>query len=414
MATQIAEPVSSPPMYTRTSGSAPSGPQRERPDRSLLPRLRRGLVTAIGNVLLIVCSAAVTALIGEFAVRWLAPQQLVTRRIDIFAPVDTVGWEHRPNVHTFVNTGERTVHFDTDADGFRISTKGPVLASRRILLIGDSFMAAAQVEYESSLAGLLESRLPARLGTPVHVRNAAVTAWDPPQYFYRARRQLDRERYDLVLVSIFVGNDINARPLAALTPRPMAEIHSLRWPRKLSKNELVDAVLYPINDNLTEHSHLFVLLKKKAQLLLMRLGLTGLYFPDDFLKREATSPRWAMTADICARIAELANKRHVPILFFLVPTDFQVNHEVFTQYVRGFHIDPSTVDIDQPNRLFGSELEKRGLPFIDALSAFRRARRGRPLYGRVDPHFSAAGHDVLERLIEPSVIALMQSPAVRP
>jgi hypothetical protein len=350
-----------------------------------------------------------TALVGEVIVRWLVPQQLVTRRSDIFAPVDTLGWVHRPNVHTLVNTGERTVHFDTDADGFRVSRTGPVVADHRILLIGDSFMAAAQVEYESSLPGLLEARLPASLGVPVEVQNAAVTAWDPQQYYYRARRLLDHRRYDLVLVSIFLGNDIDARPLAPLRPRPMGEIHTLRWPRHLSKSEIIDAVFYPINDYLTERSHLFVLLKKKAQLLLMRAGLTALYFPVDFLKREADSPRWEMTADICAQIADLANKSHVPILFFLVPTDFQVNQKAFRQYVRGFHIDSSTVDIEQPNRLFGSALSKRGLHFIDALPGFRQYRGGRALYGSVDPHFAAAGHEELERIIEPSVIAYMHS-----
>jgi hypothetical protein len=365
----------------------------------------------MGNTFLLIISAAITILVGEMAVRWITPQQLVTRRLDLFVPVDTLGWEQRPSVHTLVNTGERTVHFDTDADGFRVSRTGPVVADHRILLVGDSFMAAAQVEYEASLAGLLEARLPARLGSPVEVRNGAVTAWDPPQYYYRARRMLDRGRFDLLLVSVFLGNDINARRLAPLTPRPMAEIHTLRWPRHFSKAEIVQAVFYPINDHLTERSHLFVLLKKKAQLLLMRAGLTALYFPDDFLKSEAKSPRWEMTADICAQIADLAKKRHVPILFFLVPTDFQVNQEAFTQYVRGFHIDPSTVEIDQPNRLFGAALRKRGLPFLDALPALRQALDRRPLYGSVDPHFSAAGHDVLERLIEPSVIAYMHPAA---
>ena len=388
---------------------------RERTPRSVPKmRLRSTAVSALGSLVLLLGSAALTALVGEGLVRWLAPQQLVTRRIDIFTPVDTLGWEHRPNVHTLVNTGERTVHFDTDADGFRVSRSGPVVANDRILLIGDSFMAAAQVEYDSSLAGLLQSRLPARLGKSVEVQNAAVTAWDPPQYYYRARRMLEHRHYDLVLVSIFLGNDINPRGLAPLKPRAEAEIHSFHWPRSLSKRELINAVFYPINDHLTEDSELFVLLKKKAQLLLMRAGLTALYFPDDFLKSEAKSPRWEMTADICAQIADLAKKQNVPVLFFLVPTDFQVNQNTFRQYVQGFHIDPSTVDIDQPNRLFGSALKERGLTFIDALPAFRAIRNRRPLYGSVDPHFSAAGHDALERLIEPSVVGYMQSATSRP
>ena len=111
---------------------------------------------------------------AEVLVRVLAPQQLVVKRPDIWQAVDTLGWAHRADVRTTINTGERTVRVFTDRDGFRVGAGGRVEGKKRILLLGDSFMEAFQVEYEQSFAGLLEARLGATLGETVAVRNAGV------------------------------------------------------------------------------------------------------------------------------------------------------------------------------------------------------------------------------------------------
>jgi hypothetical protein len=47
-----------------------------------------------------------------------------------------------------VNTGEGWVRLVTDGEGFRIPPGGLQPADRTVLLLGDSFMAAIQVEYE--------------------------------------------------------------------------------------------------------------------------------------------------------------------------------------------------------------------------------------------------------------------------
>ena len=44
---------------------------------------------------------------AEVLVRVLAPQQLVVKRPDIWQAVDTLGWAHRADVRTTINTGER-------------------------------------------------------------------------------------------------------------------------------------------------------------------------------------------------------------------------------------------------------------------------------------------------------------------
>ncbi|HXQ29631.1 MAG TPA: hypothetical protein VN848_10205 [Gemmatimonadales bacterium] len=363
------------------------------------------------NAVLLLASLTVVFGLGEVAVRLLAPQQLVIKRPDVWKAVDTLGWVHQPNVRTTINTGERTVQVVTDSDGFRVSRAGRTPAKRHILLLGDSFMEALQVEYEQSVAGLLEARLPERLGKPVSVVNTGVGGWNPPQFLLQARALLGRRPFDLIIVSLYLGHDVVAKRLDRLPPRPLAEVHSLRLPTSLAPGELVDALLYPINDYLVVRSQLFVFLKTRFRTALMRFHLTAVYFPPVLFRREAISPRWNVTADICSDIATLGERAGVPTLFVLVPSPYEVDHSALVQVLHGFGVDSSELDVDQPTRLMREALERRHLRVANPLLTMRAAEsQGTQLYGAVDNHFTPAGHDVLEHYIEPEVVTLLERP----
>ena len=179
-------------------------------------------------------------------------------------------------------------------------------------------------------------------------------------------------------------------------------------PHRLTWGEFAAAFLRPINDYLEARSHLFIFAKNRLQTLRMRVGLSAEYFPEEFLRREAASSRWDITADICRDIAGLAARRGIPTLFVLVPAPFQVDSVVFNQYLNGFGIDPKTVDLDQPDRLMGERLRARHLAVLHVLPAFRAVEdAGRQLYGRVDRHLSPAGHEKLDSLVEPEVVNIL-------
>lgn len=374
-------------------------------------RLRAALVA----IAMVCVSLGLACGLAEMLVRIIAPQQLIVKRPDIWQPVDTLGWNHRPDVNTTINTGERTAHVFTDPDGFRVGRAGRREGKRRILLLGDSFMEALQVDYEQSLAGLLETGLTARLGDTVVVRNAGVGGWDPPQYLMQARREVGREQFDVVLVSVYLGNDVVLRRVERYPPGPPvdAPFHRLRLPRRLTYGELVDAVFYPINDFLKARSHLFVFVKQRASTLRMRTRLTAEYFPEDLLRREATSPGWVVTAQILRDIRDLALAHKTPTVFVLIPAPFQVDTAAFYRALKGFQIDAAAVDLDQPERLLTDAMRAYGLDVVDVLPEFRAAERSSRLYGTVDPHLSPEGHQLLERLLEPVVAARLQHPGPR-
>ena len=344
---------------------------------------------------------------AEVGVRLVAPQQLIVIRPDLWEPADTVGWLRRPNVNSTINTGERTVRLLTDQDGFRIGERGRA-EGVPVLLLGDSFVEALQVDHEQSLAGRLEQTLTTALGTQAAVRNAGISGWAPGQYLARARTLLPLEPYRAVVVGLYVGNDVRTTREDYLPPKPITERHRFRMPHALSKSELVRATLLPLNDALEVRSHLFVFTRAQLEPLRRKAGLSANYFPAEFTKREAAVDRWDITADVCRDIAELAAAHGAHALFVLIPADFQVDSASFQQHVAGFGIDPNSVDLDQPSRRMAQELTDRGLRTIDALPAFReRHDAGHRLYGTVDKHLSPDGHAALAELVTPELARLL-------
>jgi hypothetical protein len=377
------------------------------------PRVRSRVRAVLINAALASGAVALAILLAEGAVRLVAPQQLILIRPDFWVPADTIGWTHRANADVTMNTGERTVRIVTDHDGFRVGSAGRTEADTRVLVLGDSFMEALQVEYEQSFPGLLQALLPERLRRPVAVRNASVGGWDPNQYLLRGRQILAEESYHLILVMVYVGNDVIRSRTDYFPPRRAVERKRFRFPRRLAWRELVDAVAAPINDFFEVRSHLYIFGKTRLETLRMRLGLTDTYLPPDFLKSAQATERWALTADACRDLAELARRAGAETIFVLVPAPFQVNAQTFGQYLRGFGIDSSTVDLDQPNRLLTEALQQRQLEMLDALPALRQLQSpggsggGPRLYGTVDAHLTAEGHAALANVALPAAVAAL-------
>lgn len=362
-------------------------------------RLRKKLLRLGMNGALFCTSLVLSLAVAEVAIRLVAPQQLILIRPDIWTPRDTLGWGHRADVDVLVNTGERTVRMRTDVNGFRISATGRPATSPRILLLGDSFMAAMQVEYEQSLAGLVEQCIPG-----ASVWNTGVGGWDPPQYLIQARQALDLTEFDLVLVSVFLGNDVVGGPIATIPPRQPVRRAEFRIPTSLATAELVDALLAPVNDAMETRSQLFIFMKTRASGLLMRAGLSAVDIPSELRRDEADSERWRATADILSEIATLADDRHIPALFMLIPAVQQVDPNVLARHLSAFRIAPSLLDMDQPDRLVSRELDQKGLAFVSTTQPLRDAlSQGTQPFGRIDTHLSPDGHRIVWQAVSNSV-----------
>ena len=373
----------------------------------------------IGRIVLVFGSLLVGALLSEGLVRLFAPQPLVQIRPDIWIPVDGLGHQMAPNLDTTINTGERPVRLLTDENGHRIGPQGPPTGERRILAVGDSFLAALQVDHSgivtTRLAQMLETGdLPgSRTGTGAAryaITNAGVNRWNPNRYYSKVRDALDKDHYDLVLVFVFVGNDIvsNERTrYAARSPRATP----IRAPRSLRYRELVNAWIHPTWLRLRERSHLAVLLKGGLLNVWLRLGLSRRALQPIYLTSYADSPRWEMTARVLQNTVDVAARSGSRAAVVLIPPDFAVDRALGKAYVAGSGVDPALVDLDQPARLLGERLRDAGIVALDPTHHFKALHdSGVALYGRVDRHLNPRGHDELARFIAPAVAHQFSTP----
>jgi hypothetical protein len=207
------------------------------------------------------------------------------------------------------------------------------------------------------------------------------------------------------VVAVFVGNDLVAQPSGYFPPRQPTERAHFRIPFSLSPRAWINGIARPLNDVLEVRSHVFVLAKNVAAPLRIRLGLSAAYVPRGVLVDNLDGPEWQVTADLLESVADVAHEQGTPTLFVLIPERYQVNIELFERHQAAYDLDPSAVDLDQPNRQLSGELTARGLNVVDLLQAFRdgQSEGVGSLYGSVDPHLSPRGHQSSFEVLRPRV-----------
>jgi hypothetical protein len=261
----------------------------------------------------------------------------------------------------------------------------------------------------------LEESVSATLEERVRIVNTGVGGWDPNHYLIKARRELARRHYDLVLVFLFRGNDAMAQRQDAFGPKQAEIVHRFRWPRAPQTQELKKAWLYPINDFLERRSYLFVLVRRHSWYLLMRIGLSARRFPEAELRSEAGSTRWEVTGEICADIEAEARAHGVETLFVLLPGAYHVEPRLGLAYAKTVGLDSGDIDLDQTSRLLGAALARRGLRNLDLSAPLAELRAtGVATHGQVDTHLAPDGHAAVARELHEPVLRLLTSAQQRP
>ncbi|MHA7837080.1 MAG: SGNH/GDSL hydrolase family protein [bacterium] len=130
-----------------------------------------------------------------------------------------LGWHHEPSTtDTFVGPRPWPVEFETPIRINSLGLRGPEVppptpSDHRLLFLGDSMVAAMEVDYEKTFSVLTASKLSKRLGKTVHGINAGVRGYGTDQsylYYRRAGRLIEPD----VVVFFHSRNDfVNNRTI---------------------------------------------------------------------------------------------------------------------------------------------------------------------------------------------------------
>lgn len=356
-------------------------------------------------------------LVLEAGVRFLRPQPL-----SAVGRSARLGWVHKPNTEIVYEREEFRIPVRFSNAGLRDRDYpfSKPAGTRRIAVLGDSFVEALQVPFDSTFVERLEGELDRRADGAwrSEVLNFGVSGYGTCQQLLLLEDLALRFDPDLVL-SCFYANDHDDDARVRLCDLDasgnLVVTSAQRLPRRERMKSGIKSFLY-------QHSHLWMFLR----------GRTLRFDPGP---RRAPAPgpgtadagagsavaacpgrhptlEWRSTlcqtpADAQAAVArhvavwrrmqELCHARGIRFIAVLGVSKWQIEPELYARTLQDLGCVEAAHDVDATSQRLTAAAAAAGIEVLDLLPAFRRGRQRERLHFRIDGHWNAAGHRVAAR-----------------
>lgn len=325
-----------------------------------------------------------------------------------------VGHFHIPGATAWVREPEFTTYLRFNRFGLRgaeiAEQKAP--GTRRVLLLGDSFLEAKQVEEAETVAARLAGLLDAPVSGAVEVLNAGVFDWSQVHEHLYLQHAGPTLQPDLVIQFFYVGND-----LGDVWPRSRGELRELerpvatvdddgnlelpKWRRRAP--DTLETLLNAISRRSTAvRAFETGVVDKLRYAERGGHGVEGQMMEVFRFKETAPEARAWKTVEAMLLATRAESERlGARYALVIVPGKWQVHREDWDALLaaRGEPDDDRWV-LRGPNRRLKELAESHGIPVLDLLPPLRQAAEtGQRLYFPVDIHWSSAGHAVAARAV---------------
>jgi len=251
--------------------------------------------------------------------------------------------------------------------------------TKRIIVFGDSFTEAVQVDWDKNYCTLLEGLLKDSSGK-CEVINAGISDYSPRLEYLYLREKLIHFKPDYLILQLF-ANDI--------------------YDDSIYKDRYKDDIMAPLKKSFFySHSRLYhytlrqrgKLLKKFTRDRDKKSTISNRFFfiikGNERLKEES----WRTTESYLLKMKELSNQEGIELAVFVVPVEAQVSPSGEMSKASQFYFDEKpTDDFDKHVEGF---CRREGLDYIDMLSVFRDNAKSE-LYFEKEGHLTEEGHRVV-------------------
>ncbi len=387
------------------------------------------------GLFLALMSVCVTIFILELAVRLLPPPYeegtgnvplFNDQANDILVCDKNLGWTGRPNFQSVVEQAGFRVNLAFNSSGFHDTEHSLEKAPNtfRILMLGDSFVHAIQVDETATAHQVLEDYLNQRkMANPIafEVINGGVSGWGTDQQLLAYREQGRRFQPDLVLLMFFIGNDFeNNVPGNVLTiqgfdcyapyfvlcqgqldPDPLKYAPGLGHPQD-NCSSLRRAFINTMG-TLYQDSRLYqqldplIISYRPPQMFGQAYPspFWALYTPTEEVELELV---WQVTQGLITQLQQEveADGAQFAVVFF--PWNILIQLSLFSpteqQALLKENFAFTEVDIDRPNRRLAGFLSEQNIPFIDLTGPMieRQASQEISLHFVGDSHWTVEGN----------------------
>lgn len=370
------------------------------------------------------------------AVSLLLPLAVVEAALRLFGPIlpgsyntgsfltthPVYGRFHVPRFDGWVKTHEFASRVRINSLGLRGPERGYARPDgvRRVLVLGDSFVEAAQVDEAASTVGRLEAALNARGDASFEVLNAGVGGWGTGQQLVYLREEGYRYEPELVIVMLYLGNDVfdnsyvlQGRPRNPREPYWVFRDDGTFEPMEFRsrKPEEVSPLVAALRErvllwNVFETGVLSKLEEREddPELRANRFNLNKMIIhavkPSD-RQEEA----WRVTLTLLQRVRQLGEERGFKTAVVVAPAWFQVYDAEWSELLAANRLRPDEWSADLPNAVLAVNAGTIGAPMLDLLPALRAEAASEPrLHFPYDKHWTEAGHAVAAREIERFIV----------
>jgi hypothetical protein len=263
----------------------------------------------------------------------------------------------------------------------------------RVLVSGDSFTAGANVLREEAYAQVLERLLKETASTEVDVVNSGVGGWSPFQYAQYLEHYGTEFEPDLIVVGLFVGNDIYIDRFSVEQTRTAV------LGRRISRDAALDPWI-KLKVVAYDNSHIARALMRvtPASANFARQDcddLSDVFVAiqtgrmDTHLARP-TAENVLIASQVVgelARMQSIADRISAKLVVVIFPDENQLNPTLQTAIIPEQEI--GNYDFDMPQTYLREQLAAAGIATLDLLPAFRSDKRC--LYMN-DTHWVPEGH----------------------
>ncbi len=388
-------------------------------------------------VLTIVVSTGATLFLAELVARpLLGPRYVSPFRLDERRLYTPVSGATRECYRSAVNGGDR-IDYSFNADAFRGRPLARPKSAQRVVVYGDSFIQAEYSSNENTFVEQLGRDLAARLGAPIEAVNAGVAGYGPDQSLRRMDEEFGWLEPDLVVVSIYAGNDFGdlvrnklyrLGPGDALVENAFVLDDDLRVRMELARTEPVlrralrEGVRTlramraprPASDEPARQRKIDGYLRQSIneyqEFILQRNDvvhelLSDPYNADLTLLPASESARYKvrMMAAVMERMKALAAANRVPLLFVFIPHAIDATEQHASGTVDALRY-PEYRRSRATDELV-SIAQRLGAAYVDLFAPFR-ARGADALYFRdVDDHWNDAGEAYAAQIVADAIVA---------
>lgn len=355
------------------------------------------------NGLLVVGALLCAFILAEFGLRVAAPQPTGLSHQDRYGLA-----LHWPNMTRRLPQFGTTASFNSAGMRDREHALDKPAGVYRVLVLGDSFMEALQVEFEASLPSLLEHSLAERTGKRIEVINAGVSGWGTGDALRYLSEYGLRYQPDLVLVAMTLHNDVDDNLRAewfALQGDSLVERR--RFQMSTSRYRVVQLKAF-----LASRFQTYQLWRKVRRRGDIRRVGTLLDEHIIQLFRAPPSERivsgYRLTELLLQRMDSVSKANRAGMAIVLLPLRVQLTDSSFAEFVRTAGVADSEMPPEKPQRFMTAAGQRLGVSVIDLLPAFRQwTAAGRPpLYLEHDGHWNSTGHRLAASTVMEGLLGL--------